>query len=233
MVLFVKRMEQISDDLRRYASLREPPLGWEPPADKGSLALLVERANQWLRNTSDTAAAWEPTTLLAALPKEVREAKGVSAAIAPDRLRNGLFGDELAGDEGRLLQQAVWTRDIAAWARGGAVSDADTAAALFAWVVRNIQLDDATRARSIHFPWQALAYGHGSADHRAWVFVELCRQLRIPAAMLSFAPAADQPAKRTLAAARCDDQWLLYDAEYGLPRIARGTPRRSRPRACV
>ena len=33
----------------------------------------------------------------------------------------------------------------------------------------------------IQYPWQALVYGHGTVAHRAWVFVELCRQQQIDA----------------------------------------------------
>ena len=44
--------------------------------------------------------------------------------------------------EGRLLEEAVWLRDISQWARGEQLSsDADVATALFDWTVRNVQLD--------------------------------------------------------------------------------------------
>ncbi|MBX3434327.1 MAG: hypothetical protein KF847_13470 [Pirellulales bacterium] len=208
-----KRMERIRWALDQYDVNREPPLGWEPTPDAGALAQLVERANQWLRNIGSPADPWPAPPLVDSWPAELRTAKGATEAIAPTNLDGGLFADY----EGRLLQQAVWTRDVAAWARGPAVTDADTAAALFDWVVRNIQLDDPDAARTIHLPWQALAYGHGSADHRAWVFVELCRQLRIPAAMMAFAPAADAKPARAFPAALGEQGWLLFDPEYGLP----------------
>ena len=53
---------------------------------------------------------------LPSLPEGLRQAQGVAAVIAPESLRDGVFAD----GEGRLLEQAVWCRDIAQWARGDA-----------------------------------------------------------------------------------------------------------------
>ena len=208
-----KRMEEISADMTRYERIRVPPVGWEPSADRGALQQLVERANQWLRSLPEEQAPWQPAALLESLPAEVRSAKGVAEPLTPENLTDGQFAEY----EGRMLQQAVWMRDIAAWARGGALTDADTAAALLDWTVRNIQLDTPAAARTVHFPWQAVMYGHGSAEHRGWVFVELCRQRGIPAVMVSFAPSADAEPARILPASLVGDDLLLFDPEYGLP----------------
>lgn len=213
-----KRMEQIANDLKRYEAIRQPAVGWEPSPDRGALANLVERSNQWLRGLPEESSVWQPTPLLEGVPAELREAKGVAAAVAADNLAEGQFTDA----QGRLLQESVWMRDIADWARGAALTDVDTAAALFDWTVRNVQLDDPARARTVHFPWQVVAYGHGNATHRAWVFVELCRQLGIPAAVLRFAPDADAEAVRELPAVMVDGELFLFDAEYGLPLLADG-----------
>ena len=55
----------------------------------------------------------------------------------------------------------------------------------------------------IHHPWQALVYGHGTAAHRAWVFVELCRQQEIDAVLIRPAdgngPAAAASGRRAAA----------------------------------
>jgi transglutaminase-like putative cysteine protease len=209
-----KRMDAIRSALNRYVNLRRPPAGWEPAPDLGALQQVVERANQWIRNERPAQDGWQPEPLLTDLPLDLRSAKGVVQAIAPENLRNGGFAEW----EGRLLAQAVWLRDIGQWARGSATSDADVAAALFDWTVRNIQLDppNSESSEGIHHPWQALVYGHGSAAHRAWVFAELCRQQRIDVILLRPSGDADPEQAPLLAGALIDGQIHLFDPRLGL-----------------
>ncbi len=207
-----KRMDAIRSALNRYEKLRQPPAGWEPSPDLAALRQIVEHANLWLRNQAADKDKWQPDPLIESLPAEVRQAPGVATEMSTANLRDGVFADW----EGRLLEQAVWCRDIAQWARANKVKDPDVAAALFDWTVRNIQLDRGDGAATIHHPWQALAYGHGSAAHRAWTFVELCRQQGIDAVLLR--PAAKEGApSRLLAGALIDGQLYPFDPELGLP----------------
>jgi tetratricopeptide (TPR) repeat protein len=147
------------------------------------------------------------------LPEDLRKSKGVAEAIAQENLRDGVFAEW----EGRLLQQAVWCRDISQWAGGNSVTDPQpqVAQSLFDWTVRNVQLDRGDGAATIHHPWQALAYGHGNAGHRAWVFVELCRQQGIDAALVRPADAGDKTP--LLAAAHVEGELYLFDPQLGLP----------------
>jgi hypothetical protein len=207
-----KRMDAIRTALNRYVVLRRPPAGWEPAPDVGALQQIVERANQWVRGQPPAERKWQPDPMIAELPSEVRLAKGVAEAIAPENLRDGNFADW----EGRLLAQAAWCRDVAQWARGSATSDAEIAAALFDWSVRNVQLDRGNNALTIHHPWQALAYGHGTPEHRAWVFAELCRQQQIDVVLLR--PAGVDPSKAPLLiGVLIDDSLQLFDPKLGLP----------------
>ena len=215
-----KRMDAIRSALNRYVNLRRPPSGWEPAPDVGALQQVVERANQWVRNERADDDKWQPEPLLTDLSLELRNAKGVSQAIAPENMRDGVFADW----EGRLLAQAVWLRDIAQWARGNATSAADVAAALFDWTIRNVQLDPPQlKELTVLHPWQALIYGHGTAEHRAWVFVELCRQQRIGAVILKTTAGPGDVPPRLLAAALVDDQLHLFDPELGLPLPGKAT----------
>jgi transglutaminase-like putative cysteine protease len=216
-----KRMDAIRSALNRYVQLRRPPVGWEPAPDVGALQQVVERANQWVRNQPRASSDWQVEPLLARLPDELRGAKGVAEAIAPVNLRDGLFADW----EGRQLAEAVWMRDVAQWARGSATSDADVAAVLFDWVVRNIDLDPADAPRVVFHPWQALVYGHGSAADRAWVFIELCRQQRIDAVVVR--PKLDDAsaAAPQLVGVLVGDQIQLYDPQLGLPLAGQGDQR--------
>jgi tetratricopeptide (TPR) repeat protein len=212
-----KRMDAIRSMLAVYQQRRIPPSGWEPSPDLAALQQIVERGNQWLRSLPPAEDDWKPTPLLAQLPVELRDADGVRPAIARESLANGVFADW----EGRLLEQAVWSRDIAQWVRSEAASDLDAAVAMFDWVVRNIQLDppalESNASVMIHHPWQAMAYGHGTAEHRAWTFIELCRQQGIDAVVLEPKAGAGDAAAPLLVAALIDRELYVFDPAMGLP----------------
>jgi hypothetical protein len=159
-----RRMIEIQIRLGNYIRSRRPAIAWEPSPDESALVQLVDRANQWFRNFQDKSFAWKPSPLVESLPKELREAESIVPRITPEALWDGQF--TLA--EVRSLQEAIWHRDVAAWAKGDAYEKVEIASALFDWTIRNIQLDDATQPSIVHQPWQALMYGHGTAKQRAW-----------------------------------------------------------------
>lgn len=204
-----RRMREIQLRLDKYVRRRDPAIAWEPSPDESALVLLVERANQWFRNLTEDRSQWQPTKLIETLPSSVREAESIAPQIMESALRDGQF--DLA--QARSLQEAIWLRDIAAWAKGDAYEKLDVASALFDWTVRNIQLDEPSRLGIVYQPWQALMYGHGKAEHRAWIFVELCRQQQIEAAILTLGENDD----KWLAAARIDGDLYLFDPSLGLP----------------
>jgi tetratricopeptide (TPR) repeat protein len=236
-----KRMDAIRSALNRYRDRRLPAVGWEPAPDLGALQQIVERANQWFRSRPPAAKDWKREPLLVPvidqLPRAPAELQGadlenyqralasLEKRISSAELRDGLFADW----EGRLLAESVWARDVAQWARGAADTDAKVAAALFDWTIRNVQLDPtpspfvgrkpqapAEPADSIQRPWQALVYGHGSAAHRAWVFIELLRQQNIAAALIR--PVDADPAQAPLlVGVFIGDDLQLYDPQLGLP----------------
>jgi tetratricopeptide (TPR) repeat protein len=236
-----KRMDAIRSTLNRYRDRRLPAVGWEPAPDLGALQQIVERANQWFRSRPPAGKDWKREPLLVpvldgipkapsglqgdALENYQRSVANLEKQISSDELRDGVFADW----EGRLLAESVWARDVSQWARGTADTDDKIAAALFDWTVRNVQLDPtpspfvsrdakapAEPADTIHRPWQALVYGHGSAAHRAWVFVELLRQQNIAAALIR--PIDADPAKSPLlVGVFIGDDVQLYDPQLGLP----------------
>ncbi len=211
-----KRMDAIRSMMKVYEVFRRPPAGWEPSPDLAALRQIVERGNQWLRSqlNNDGDGPWRLEPLLVGLPEGLRSAKGVAELITPDAQKNGVFADW----EGRLLEQAVWSRDIAQWARGDALSDLDAVTRLFDWTVRNVQLDPPGDGPTvISHPWQALAYGHGTAEHRAWVFAELCRQQGIDVAILQAAAGAEGEPAPLLAGALIGGEIYLFDPRVGLP----------------
>jgi tetratricopeptide (TPR) repeat protein len=220
-----KRMDAIRSMFATYRQDRQPPAGWEPSPDLGALRQIVERANQWLRNLPPPKEVWKVDPLVAKVSAEVKlpenavakklSGDALTKATSADELRDGGFSEA----EARLLEQAVWCRDISQWARREAATDVDAAVALFDWTVRNLQVDadGAREAVTVHHPWQALIYGHGTAAHRAWVFVELCRQQGIEAAVIQPAAGEGDQAAPLLVGALIDGEIYLFDPSLGLP----------------
>ena len=204
---YADRIKEIDRRLNRYHQRGMPQLGWEPSPDERVVALLPERLNQWLRQ-SRPDAAWKPSELLATLPKSLL---GSEPFVAADELGKRAF----QAHEGRLLQEAVWLRDISQWARGNGYDDLSRARALFDWTIRNVQLDvddDALPYR----PWQVLMYGHGTAAQRAWVFAALCRQQDIDTVVLPVV--GDEGAEHLLVAVLVDERLAaVFDPLLGLP----------------
>ena len=148
---------------------------------------VADRLDQWIR-TQKPLEDWRPDPLLETLPPELRELPEVKNLAELHFTRDDAFS----------LQTAVWLRDIAAWARGDGVDELSRARALFDWVVFHVQLDPLENSPQLsngelllRTPWQTLLLGHGSATARAWVYLLLCRQEGLDAAMLAVNVAAE------------------------------------------
>jgi tetratricopeptide (TPR) repeat protein len=189
-----KRMNEIRKRISRYMKLRLPVVAWEPTPDEATLSLLVDRINLWLRSRPalNSGQKWQLDPLLTTLPKSLRISKEVAAPLQENSLREGFYSQQ----EGRLLQQAIWLRDISAWAFQHALTDVDVASALFDWTIRNLQLDASDKDPIVFHPWQALMYGHGTAKQRAWVFAELCRQQQLDVVILTTASDPEEETHR-------------------------------------
>lgn len=148
---------------------------------------VADRLDQWIR-TQKPLEDWQPDPLLETLPPDMRELPEVRNLAELHFTRDDAFS----------LQTAVWLRDIATWARGDGVDELSRAKALFDWVVFHIQLDPLDNSPQlsngellVRTPWQTLLLGHGSATARAWVYLLLCRQEGLDAAMLAVNVAAE------------------------------------------
>ena len=169
------KLAGLKQRLEQWARTGQPNLDWEPTPDEEILHQVIERLNQTL--TGQTAPKdWQPDPLLATLPEELRN-------LPPLKSLGEL---RFTPDEGRLLQEAVWLRDISYLAAGGETEELARATALFDWTIRHVQLE--TR-ESLHGlwrrPWQTLMFGKGTAEDRAWVFILLARQQGLDAVMLA------------------------------------------------
>jgi len=207
-----KRMNEIRVRLTRYVQKPRTLVSWEPSPDETALVQLMDRLNQWWRNLPEENGTWQVDPLVEKLPAELREEEPLLALISDDSLKDGGFDVS----EGRLLQEAIWLRDISTWAKADGLSDLEVANALFDWTVRNIQLDPPDGAIIINHPWQALMYGHGSAEDRAWVFAELCRQQQLDVVMLAVDSGEEDP-QWWLPALVSEGKLYLFDTRLGLP----------------
>lgn len=224
------RLQEIHDKLTDYETYRKPALGWEPAPDEQVLTQVLAWLNQWVRS-NETPVDWKPDPLLKTLPAELADDKQLADYISAKALTAKSFtptDERLVKEagllrEGRLLQEAVWLRDISRWAHGNGFDDVSRANSLFDWTVRNIELLPDSGA-SAYRPWHVLAHGRGTAEQRAWVFALLCRQQGLNVVMLGIpaVKAGDEksPAASStywLAALVSKSQLYLFDPRLGLP----------------
>lgn len=211
------RMKEIDRRLARYAKRRDPPLAWQPTPDEAVLLQMTERLNQWLRQSErKKVEPWPRPELLTTLPETLTEDERVAPFLTGEELAGGAFRSH----ESRLLQEAVWLRDISGWARGSSPDVAQQAAALFDWTTRHIQLiKDSEEAP--HAVWELLLYGRGTAQQRAWVFASLCRQQKLPIAIVAVPTNAEaddkEGSERLLAGVLAEGSLYLFDPTLGLP----------------
>jgi hypothetical protein len=221
-----ERLAEINQKLVLYYERRLPPIGWEPSPDLQALKQIETWLNQWLRQ-SEPKADWQRDPLLDSLDPQLAADKDIVAAISPVALAAKKFEPY----DPRLLQEAVWLRDISRWAQGDNFNDLARATSLFDWTVRNVQLDaDAAAPRR---PWQVLLHGRGTAEHRAWIFALLARQQGLDVVMLKVAegkepravgqqlsdpqPPAPSPQPHWLPVLLLNKQLYLFDPRLGLP----------------
>lgn len=156
---------------------------------------VADRLDQWVK-TQPPLSDWTPDPLLKTLPPELAKIKALQ----------NLPELKFTRDDGLFLQTAVWLRDIAAWARGDDPDELSRAVHLFDWVMLHVQLDPQelvpmlpSRESFIQKPWETLLFGHGSVLDRAWLFVLLCRQEGLDAAILAVEHESDgNPAQLNL-----------------------------------
>jgi hypothetical protein len=166
-----EKMQAIAARLEHYVAGPRGVVGWEPSPDEAVLKQVVDRLNQWLRRRQPEIE-WRGDPLVETLPKELQHYASAESLAA----------EFFQPYDGRLLQEAVWLRDISRWAHGDSLDDVQRATRLFDWTVRNIELDSPGLVR--HRPWQTLLYGRGNVAERAWVFLLLCRQQGLSGVML-------------------------------------------------
>lgn len=172
----------------------------------------LDRLDNWVQDQKPLVE-WQPDPMIETLPEMIRELP-VMAEL--DRLR---FTTAAPFHDGNSLQEAVWFRDLAAWARGDEVGDVQRAKRLFDWTIRNIQLAASppstadSSSRMLQKPWETLLLGQGTAADRGWVFVLLARNQGLDAVVIS--PAGGQQPRLLGVLSR--KELYLFDPILGLP----------------
>ncbi|MGD0516887.1 MAG: hypothetical protein ABSA26_05065 [Thermoguttaceae bacterium] len=175
---------------------------------------IIDRLNQWVRS-QPPPGDWKPDPLVQTLPQSLQELP----------LVKGLGGLEFSAFDGYALLESAYLRDVALWARGDALDDLSRAKNLFAWTVRNIQLEEDDKNRIPLFPWESLFFGRGTAMERAWIFILLARQQGLDAVILAPADAEEntpvageiKPLHYWCMAVLIDGKAYLFDPLLGLP----------------
>ena len=177
------------------------------------LKQIGDRLNQWI--SFQPPSDWKEDPLVETLPATFKEMP----------LVKDIGKLEFSAYDGYYLQEMVYLRDVGLWARGDALDDLSRAKNLFAWTIRNIQIEENAKDRIPLFPWESLFLGRGTAMERAWVFVLLCRQEGLDAVVLALAdPAENTPIARGIrplqpwcVAVLIDNNAYLFDPLLGMP----------------
>jgi hypothetical protein len=221
------RLVEIKQQLEQYIDRRlaldreqdiDAALGWEPAADQQVLNQIVTWLNQWVRQ-SNPKVEWQRDPVIDSLGADLTNDQQLRSFIAAAALAAPTFNVS----DGRILQEAIWLRDISRWGHGNTFDDLARATALFDWTVRNIQLEPDENALPRR-PWQILLHGRGTAAQRAWVFALLCRHQRLNAVVLTFPPPVDEStqsgsgdARYWLVGVLINGQLYLFDTRIALP----------------
>ena len=206
-----ERLKDIARQIATYVRFRLPVFDWEPSPDGRVLKQIVERLNQWMR-LNRPKSEWSVDPLLATLDPTLAGDERLKPLISEAALSDSVIQPH----EGRLLQEAVWLRNISRWAQGESFDDVARATALFDWTIRNIQLDGPADDGVMPYrPWEILVFGHGTAEQRAWVFASLCRQQGLD--VIVFEVPENGATKFWLPALVKDGQLYLFDTRLGLP----------------
>lgn len=147
-----------------------------------------------------------------------RQLQLLSRRIAPSIL-------EFPAMDSPAFREAVWLRNVSAWASGEELDDPiKPAIALFDWVVKNVDLvrEWKTQAQSgsvrvFQTPMETLLFGQGTGIDRAWLFVLLARQINIDAALLGLADENNNLTKLWGVGVLIDGELYLFEPVLGVP----------------
>jgi hypothetical protein len=158
-------------------------------------------------------------TLLEPLSAEVK--KTLARGLTPEQLQQ-IESEQFDRPDANHLEACFLRRDVVRHVTAGMRDDFEKVQALFDWVVRNVQIVGPSEATRIPLATTvALILGRGTADERAWTFIELLRQIEIDSVMLAYVEKDPKENRLVfiplLPAVLLDESLYLFDTTLGLP----------------
>jgi hypothetical protein len=144
----------------------------------------------------------------------------------PDRLlsqelRQSMGGMRFLVRDGEHIRDCVLERAISLYGIGGGQTELEKVTHLFRHVIRAVGLVSRTSDDPPLTPYEVYLLGKGTAEDRAWIFVNVLRQMKLDGALLSprigetgEASAASRP---FLVGVLLDGQVYLFDPRNGVP----------------
>jgi hypothetical protein len=192
--------------------------------ESAAYAQVFDRLNQWGHGAPVAGGAWRRDELCDSLPESL------AALATPERLASSVFD---AATDVIAVRDQRWLASIAAEARGSAVDDLAIAENLFRWTVRSLAVvgdppavptEDSPGARWM-IPGEILLSGRASPAQRAWIFLELLRQVGIDGVMLATGDSTPGPARGStrgpqrpwIPAVITGGEAYLFEPTYGMP----------------
>ncbi len=126
-----------------------------------------------------------------------------------------IIGDQFSDQDAAHVRNVIQMQKSAEFAANRAEGDLERIVQVFQYVVRNVQLLEEDDPLAGLGAFEALVLGEGSARDRAWVFVDLLRQLRVDAVVLRPAGAAE--GSPFLVGVLLDGKCYLFDTRLGWP----------------
>jgi hypothetical protein len=168
----------------------------------------VLRLNDWQRSC---APADLPATISPDIEKLLSESQISYLAEKRFLLRDG-----------EHLRDCLLDRALSTYAVGKGATELERVTNVFQHVVRAIGLLPETPEKLPLTPYEVYLMGKGTAEDRAWVFINILRQLRIDAVLLAPQISSDQSATDSapppfLVGVLLDGQVYLYEPRAGIP----------------
>ncbi len=138
-------------------------------------------------------------------------------ALLSEEVFNRLQEKRFLPEDAAHVRLSLLAKEIVTQVCTSAENDTQRCMDLFQFVIRNIVLVDpeSTPTSTIpSTPYEAMLWGQGSAEARAWTFAVLLRQLRIDAVII--AP-KEKPSQWLLGVQIPQGSLLLFDFRIGLP----------------
>ncbi|MFP6703020.1 MAG: hypothetical protein VB861_14830 [Planctomycetaceae bacterium] len=197
------RKRRRSDVLKTLMEMSQP----ETLAIRTRRVTVVSLLNDWVSMSGSRSGASTSETEIDAIYVSRLD------NVLVERLRASRFSKR----DVTHIRDALWYSRISKRVASAAKTDLDRATRLFDYVVRNIVLRSDEDTRLPLAPFGIAMFGEGNAKDRAWLFINLLRQLRIDGVVLRSSDLAESPAGGLLVGVLLDGKLYLYDPLLGLP----------------